>query len=77
VLFSLVHSLVEDGTTLADERPPPEAAFEEDPEYPWLPPADHEIKLEQMEDPRAWQEENKAKKKKTCIFCSPERCVIQ
>lgn len=65
--------IFEDGTTLADERTPPDHAFDEDPEYPFLPPTDLNEKLEQMEDPRAWQQDTKTKKKKTCIFCSPER----
>jgi hypothetical protein len=71
--WRVFHAAVEDGTTLADERTPPDYVFDEDPEYPFLPPNDLSEKLEQMEDPHAWQQDTKTKKKKTCIFCSPER----
>lgn len=46
--------------------------LEEDPEYPWLPANDPNERLEQLEDPKQWVEQGK-KKKKMCIFCSPER----
>jgi ribosomal protein S18 len=62
----------EDGSSYFDNKTEQDANTEENPEYPWLPATDPNERLEQLEDPKQWNEQGK-KKKKECIFCSPER----
>jgi ribosomal protein S18 len=64
--------IYEDGSSDFDNKIEQDQNTEEDPEYPWLPATDPNERLEQLEDPKQWVEQGK-KKKKMCIFCSPER----
>jgi ribosomal protein S18 len=64
--------IYEDGSSYFDNKVEQDQNTEEDPEYPWLPATDPNERLEQLEDPKQWVEQGK-KKKKMCIFCSPER----